>query len=64
MSDAVPLTQPVPTSDAAPGPFSARMLNEFGYCPRLCYLEWLQGEFADSADTFGFGQFLAVGEIK
>jgi len=27
------------------------MLNEFAYCPRLCYLEWVQGEFADSADT-------------
>ena len=29
----------------------ARMLNEFSYCPRLCYLEWVQGEFAPSADT-------------
>ena len=29
----------------------ARMLNEFAYCPRLCYLEWVQGEFAHSADT-------------
>ncbi|WP_447977328.1 CRISPR-associated endonuclease Cas4g/Cas1g [Candidatus Nitrospira bockiana] len=28
-----------------------RMLNEFTYCPRLAYLEWVQGEFADSADT-------------
>ncbi len=28
-----------------------RMLNEFSYCPRLGYLEWVQGEFADSADT-------------
>jgi CRISPR-associated protein Cas1 len=28
-----------------------RMLNEFAYCPRLAYLEWVQGEFADSADT-------------
>jgi CRISPR-associated protein Cas1 len=27
------------------------MLNEFTYCPRLGYLEWAQGEFADSADT-------------
>jgi CRISPR-associated protein Cas1 len=27
------------------------MLNEFTYCPRLGYLEWVQGEFADSADT-------------
>jgi CRISPR-associated protein Cas1 len=29
----------------------ARMLNEFAYCPRLSYLEWVQGEFEDSADT-------------
>ena len=28
-----------------------RMLNEFAYCPRLAYLEWVQGDFADSADT-------------
>jgi CRISPR-associated protein Cas1 len=29
----------------------ARMLNEYAYCPRLAYLEWAQGDFADSADT-------------
>lgn len=29
----------------------ARMLNEYAYCPRLAYLEWVQGEFEDSADT-------------
>lgn len=29
----------------------ARMLNEFAYCPRLFYLEWVQGEWADNADT-------------
>jgi len=28
-----------------------RMLNEFAYCPRLAYLEWVQGEWAESADT-------------
>jgi CRISP-associated protein Cas1 len=27
------------------------MLNEFAYCPRLCYIEWVQGEFLDSVDT-------------
>jgi hypothetical protein len=27
------------------------MLNEFAYCPRLCYLEWVQGEFAENADV-------------
>ncbi len=29
----------------------ARMINEFVYCPRLAYLEWVQGEWDDSADT-------------
>ena len=29
----------------------ARMVNEFQYCPRLTYLEWVQGEWAESADT-------------
>lgn len=28
-----------------------RMLNEFAYCPRLAYLEWVQGEFTDNLDT-------------
>lgn len=29
----------------------ARMLNEFCYCPRLAYLEWVQGEFQDNLET-------------
>ena len=28
-----------------------RMLNEFTYCARLGYLEWVQGEFTDNDDT-------------
>jgi CRISPR-associated protein Cas1 len=28
-----------------------RMLNEFTYCPRLFYLEWVQGEFIDNEFT-------------
>jgi CRISPR-associated protein Cas1 len=27
------------------------MVNEFVYCPRLAYLEWVQGEWDDNADT-------------
>ncbi|HII07842.1 MAG TPA: CRISPR-associated endonuclease Cas1 [Methanotrichaceae archaeon] len=27
------------------------MLNEFAYCPRLCYIEWINSEFVDNADT-------------
>jgi CRISPR-associated protein Cas1 len=29
----------------------ARMVNEFVYCPRLFYYEWVEGVFEDSADT-------------
>lgn len=29
----------------------ARMINEYQYCPRLAYLEWVQGEWEASADT-------------
>jgi CRISPR-associated protein Cas1 len=39
------------TSPDVPDLVPARMLNEFTYCPRLAYLEWVQGDFADSADT-------------
>lgn len=28
-----------------------RMLNEFTYCPRLFFLEWVQGEFEDNVHT-------------
>jgi len=39
------------------GHVPARMLNEFAYCPRLAYLEWVQGEWADNPDTLD-GQFV------
>lgn len=29
----------------------ARMVNEFVYCPRLFYLEWVEDRFADNDDT-------------
>jgi CRISPR-associated protein Cas1 len=29
----------------------ARMVNEFAYCPRLFYLEWVHLQFTDNADT-------------
>jgi CRISPR-associated protein Cas1 len=29
----------------------ARMVNEFTYCPRLFFLEWVQARFADNDDT-------------
>ena len=51
-------TEPAPTGQEAetltgttPDLVPARMLNEYAYCPRLAYLEWVQGEFDDSVDT-------------
>lgn len=42
-------------TDSTPAPLPelvpARMLNEFTYCPRLAYLEWVQGEWADNLET-------------
>ena len=43
-------TTEIPDSQI-PNLVPARMLNEYAYCPRLAYLEWVQGEFADSVDT-------------
>jgi CRISPR-associated endonuclease Cas1/CRISPR-associated protein Cas4 len=43
---------PLPFPERADLPLlPARMINEYQYCPRLAYLEWVQGEWADSADT-------------
>ena len=28
-----------------------RMVNEWIYCPRLAYLMWVEGEWAETADT-------------
>ncbi|HWG38820.1 MAG TPA: CRISPR-associated endonuclease Cas1 [Terriglobales bacterium] len=36
---------------ALPELVPARMLNEFVYCPRLFFYEWVQGVFRGSADT-------------
>ena len=40
-----------PVAGDTPPLVPARMVNEFAYCPRLAYLEWVQGEWAESADT-------------
>lgn len=45
----LPLAFPELSPDAPLIP--VRMVNEFVYCPRLAYLEWVQGEFAHNADT-------------
>jgi len=46
---ALPLAFPAPAPEAPPIP--VRMVNEYVYCPRLAYLMWVQGEWADTADT-------------
>ncbi len=48
--------EPVSGPRRAPDLVPARMLNEYAYCPRLAYLEWVHGDFADNADTLD-GQF-------
>lgn len=40
-----------PTLPSLPDYLPARMLNEFVYCPRLFFYEWVEGVFAHSADT-------------
>lgn len=44
---------PLPESGPRPLPdyLPARMVNEFVYCPRLFYYEWVEGLFRENADT-------------
>ena len=37
--------------DTGPDLIPARILNEFTYCPRLAWYEWIQGQFEDNSDT-------------
>jgi CRISPR-associated protein Cas1 len=39
------------TKESEPQPIPARMLNEFVYCQRLFYYEFVDGVFVESADT-------------
>jgi len=41
----------VDLSDDLPDYLPARMVNEFVYCPRLFFYEWVEGVFRESADT-------------
>ncbi|MDM7940765.1 MAG: CRISPR-associated endonuclease Cas1 [Methanothrix sp.] len=43
--------QGVVPDNSIPDLIPASMLAAFAYCPRLCYLQWVQGEFLDSAET-------------
>jgi CRISPR-associated protein Cas1 len=40
-----------PSLPKVPDYLPARMLNEFVYCPRLFFYEWVEGLFAHSPDT-------------
>ncbi len=53
MNDRTHLILPIrpPPADSETPLVPARMVNEWIYCPRLAYLEWVEGEWADSADT-------------
>ncbi|MCE2455833.1 MAG: CRISPR-associated endonuclease Cas1 [Gemmatimonadetes bacterium] len=42
---------PPPPADSETPLVPARMVNAWVYCPRLAYLEWVEGEWADTADT-------------
>ena len=53
MSNDPQLTLPLPPPqvDANTPLVPARMVNEWVYCPRLAYLEWVEGEWAETGDT-------------
>ncbi len=45
------LNLPAPPATGETPLVPARMVNEWVYCPRLAWLEWAAGEWADSGDT-------------
>src|ERR1051326_7586828 len=45
------LELPAPPATAETPLLPVRMVNEWVYCPRLAFLEWVDGEWADSGDT-------------
>src|ERR1035438_4369887 len=48
---ALPLPIPEPKRAPTPDYLPARMVNEFVYCPRLFFYEWVEGVFRESAGT-------------
>ena len=46
-----PLPRPRASDEALPDYLPARMVNEFAYCPRLFFYEWVEGVFRESVDT-------------
>lgn len=51
MADQLELHLPAPAATGETPLVPARMVNEYAYCPRLAYLMWTQGEWAETADT-------------
>ena len=47
----LPLCPPEEDRGPAPDYLPARMVNEFVYCPRLFFFEWVEGVFRENADT-------------
>ncbi|HEY1363812.1 MAG TPA: CRISPR-associated endonuclease Cas1 [Xanthobacteraceae bacterium] len=45
------LELPAPPASGDTPLVPVRMVNEFVYCPRLAFLEWVDGEWSDSGDT-------------
>jgi len=41
----------IETGRNLPDYLPARMVNEFAYCPRLFFYEWVEGLFEESSDT-------------
>src|SRR5258708_23332279 len=46
-----PQPEPEREQRKLPDYLPARMVNEFAYCPRLFFYEWVEGVFHESADT-------------
>lgn len=58
---ALPLPIPEPRRAPVPDYLPARMVNEFVYCPRLFFYEWVEGVFRESPDTIeGWAQHKRV----
>jgi CRISPR-associated protein Cas1 len=48
---ALPILSPPAVERELPEYLPARMVNEFAYCPRLFFYEWVEGVFQESVDT-------------
>lgn len=51
MTDQPELPLPAPPATGETPLVPARMVNEWVYCPRLAYLMWVEGEWAETGDT-------------